>query len=144
VWRLHQREGRIHPNYANCGSKEPHTSQRVYRTALFLKYAHPTWGAPLIRHLIQQKWADEVVPSERSLQRWFKQAGYHAPRKKIPGERRKGRSPVVHAVWELDSREDIHLANGQPLVWLVVSDEASGAILKGQVFPSGQSEPTEG
>jgi hypothetical protein len=143
VWRLYQSEGRIKPNYENCGPKEVKVCKKVYRAASFLKYLHPTWGAPLIKQLIQEKWQDEPVPSERSLQRWFKRAGINQPRKKQLGDARKGRGKAAHNVWEMDSREEIQLASGQKVVWLVVSDEASGAILKGSIFPHRQSQPTE-
>lgn len=143
VWKLYQKEGRIRPAYENCGPQGPKASKRVYRAALFLKHLHPTWGAPLIRHLIQEKWKEEKVPSERSIQRWFKQAGINRPRKKPMGDARKGRGKIPHNVWEMDSREEISLANGQKVVWLVVSDETSGAILNGSVFPPRQSQPTQ-
>jgi len=135
VWRLYRRQGRIKPNYDNCGSKVPKASKRVYRAALYLKYAHPTWGAPLIKQLIQEKWQDESVPNERSLQRWFKQANLNRPPQKPLGEARKGRGQAAHNVWEMDSREAIELGSGERVVWLVTSDEASGAILKGSIFP---------
>jgi hypothetical protein len=38
-------------------------------------------------------------------------------------------------VWELDSKEQIVLSTGERVSWLLVSDEASGAVLKGTVFP---------
>jgi hypothetical protein len=143
VWRLYQSQGRIKPNYGNCGPKAPKVCKRVYRAALFLKHKHPTWGAGLIKQLIEDKWADETVPSERSLQRWFKRAGINQARKKQLGEARKGRGKAVHNVWEMDSREEIRLASGQKVVWLVASDEASGAILKGSIFPHRQSQSIE-
>lgn len=144
VWRLYQKEGRISPNYEHCGAKGVKSSQRVYRAALFLKRLHPSWGAPLIRYLLQEKWPEEEIGNVRSLQRWFKQAGLNPLRKKQVGEARKGRSQVVHQVWEMDSREGIVLAGGQAVIWLVVSDEASGAILQGAVFPPSQGQSTTG
>jgi hypothetical protein len=143
VWRLDKKAGRLTPNYANCGQIGPKVSKRVYRAALFLKQRHPTGGAPLIRQLIREKWQDEPVSTARSIQRWFKKAGLNQARKKPVGEARSGRAQVAHQVWELDSREEIELASGQKGVWLLASDEASGAILNGAVFPHRQSRPTE-
>jgi hypothetical protein len=143
VWRLYRSEGRISPNYKNCGPKEPKVGKRVYRAALSLKYTHPTWGAPLIKQLIEEKWQEETVPSERSLQRWFKQADLNRPPQKQLGEARKGRGQAAHNVWEMDSREEIQLGSGERVVWLVTSDEASGAILKAGVFPPCQGQSTE-
>jgi hypothetical protein len=71
VWRLYRKEGRSHPNYEACGQSGPRCSRRVYRAAVFLKRLHPTWGAPLIRQVIVDKWEQEYVPHVRSLQRWF-------------------------------------------------------------------------
>lgn len=135
VWRLYRREGRIHPNYHACGKRGVKASQRVYRAAIWLKRQHPTWGAPLIRQVIHDKWTDEKVPHERSLQRWFVQAGLVVKKAKVEGQARLGRGKAPHNIWEMDSREAIQLANGEKVSWLLVSDEASGAILSGEVFP---------
>lgn len=135
VWRLYRREGRIHPNYAACGKKGVRGSRRVYRAAVWLKRAHPSWGAPLIRQIIRDKWTEEAVPHERTLQRWFRQADLQAPKPKVEGQARHGRGKAPHHIWEMDSREAIELASGEKVSWLLVSDEASGAVLGGEVFP---------
>ena len=135
VWCLYRKEGRIHPNYVACGQPGAHCSPRVYRAAIFLRKLHPTWGAPVIRQVILDKWSEEKVPHERSLQRWFRQGGIHNKRGNRSYEKRKGRGKAPHNVWEMDSREAIRLADGQQVSWLVVSDEASGAVLSGEVFP---------
>lgn len=135
VWRVYRQEGRIHPNYHRCGKTGVKASRRVYRAALWLKRFHPTWGAPLIGQVIKDKWETESVPNARSLQRWFIQAGIQSPKPKHKGEARLGRGKAAHNVWEMDSREAIELANGEKVSWLLVSDEASGAVLGGAVFP---------
>jgi hypothetical protein len=135
VWRLYRREGRIHPNYQACGKRGVKASQRVYRAAIWLKVLHPTWGAPLIRQVIRDKWADEQVPHERSLQRWFIAAGVQPKKPKGEGQARHGRGKAPHNIWEMDSREAIQLASGEKVSWLLVSDEASGAVLGGEIFP---------
>jgi len=142
VWRLYRKEGRIEPNYANCG-QDIQASPRVYRAALFLKRLHPTWGAALIRQIISDKWSEEKVPSSRSLQRWFQEAQINRPKKKRLSAARTARGKVVHQVWAMDSREGIELGTGEKVVWLLLSDEASGAILEGQIFPPRQCFPTE-
>ena len=135
VWRLYRKEGRIQPNYAACGKQGVRCSQRVYRAARWLKRSHPTWGAGLIRQVIVDKWPRDYVPCVRSLQRWFRQSGIHSPRSKRAYQPRKGRGKAPHNVWEMDSREQIELASGQKVTWLLNSDEASGAILSAEVFP---------
>lgn len=141
IWRLYRDEGRIQPNYANCGRWGVRTSQRVYRAALFLKCLHPTWGAGLIRQVIADKWEDEDLPSVRTLQRWFRQVGYNQPKAPTSGEKRLGRGKAPHNVWEMDSREAISLATGEQVTWLLVSDEASGAVVGGEVFPHSPRQP---
>jgi hypothetical protein len=135
VWTLYRREGRITPNYQNCGRKQKQASRRVVRAALWLKRAHPGWGGRLIRTLIGQKWADEYVPDERTLQRWFRQAGVHSRRQGRKPHQRVKRGQTAHAVWEMDSKQTVVLANGEEVSWLLMSDEASGAMLHGTVFP---------
>jgi hypothetical protein len=141
VWRLYRREGRIGPNYAACGKREVSASRRVYRAALSLKRLHPSWGAGLIRQVIVDKWPEEHLPHERSLQRWFRAAGIHTPRRKRPrAQAPVGRGKAPHNIWEMDSREQIALAHGERASWLVLSDEASGAVLQAQAFPPGARE----
>ena len=144
VWRLYRREGRVHPNYQACGHHGVRGSRRVYRAALFLKRLHPTWGAGLIRQVIADKWRTESLPTARSLQRWFRQAGLRRKVKKPAGESRMGRGKSPHNVWEMDSREGIQLASGEHVTWLVISDEASGAVLSADVFPPGARQSTPG
>lgn len=134
VWRVYRQEGRIAPNYAACG-RQVQASRWVYRAALFLKRRHPTWGAPLIRQIIGDQWSTEALPHAGSLQRWFRQAGLNPPQAAVVGEARRGRGRAAHPVWEMDSREGMILSNGEKVSWLVVSDEASGAVLSGEVFP---------
>ena len=143
VWRVYREEGRIEPNYEACGQRGARCDKRVYRAAMYLKRLHPTWGAPLIRQVILEKWSDDYVPHARSLQRWFREAGIHSKRGKRAYDKRKGRGKEAHNVWQMDSREAIHLQDGETVSWLLVSDEASGAVLSGEVFPHRQSQPIE-
>jgi transposase-like protein len=135
VWRYYRHTGQLAPNYQACGKRGVRASRRVYRAAVWLKRLHPTWGAALIGQVIQDKWETEIVPHKRSLQRWFVQAGVQAPKPKAEGQARVGRGTAAHNIWEMDSREAIQLARGEKVSWLVVSDEASGAVLGGTVFP---------
>lgn len=144
VWGLYRREGRIEPNYGACGRRGVQASRRVYRAALWLKREHPTWGAPLIGQLIRDKWPDEAMPSARTLQRWFRREGLQPQPPKRAGQARRGRGTAPHNIWEMDSREAIELATGESVSWLLISDEASGAVLGGQVFPPRPRQPDHG
>jgi hypothetical protein len=135
VWRVYRIEGRIAPNYAACGPQGVKASERVYRGARFLKRLHPRWGAGLIRQVLVEKWPQEQIPHERTLQRWFRVANLNPPPAKPSGQARLGRGKAAHNVWEMDSREGIELASGEKVSWLLVTDEASGAVLSGGVFP---------
>ena len=63
------------------------------------------------------------------------QAGVQTPKTKQGGQARVGRGTAAHNIWEMDSKEAIQLGSGEKVSWLVVSDEASGAVLGGTVFP---------
>jgi hypothetical protein len=141
VWRVYRLEGRLQANYVACGMKGVKANRRVYRAAIWLKRWHPSWGAGLIRQIIQDKWAAERVPDKRSLQRWFVQAGVQVKPATKLGQARQGRGKAAHNIWEMDSREAIVLANGDKVSWLLVSDEASGAVLGGTVFPPLTRQP---
>ncbi|MCI0711004.1 MAG: hypothetical protein L0154_12675 [Chloroflexi bacterium] len=144
VWGLYRREGRIEPNYETCGQRGVKASPRVYRAALWLKRNHPTWGAPLIRQIIRDQWVDEKVPHLRTLQRWFRRAGLPPKKPKGEGQARRGRGTAPHNIWEMDSPEAIQLATGEQVSWLLVSDEASGAVLDGKVFSPRPRQPDHG
>lgn len=135
VWSLYRRTGRIAPNYQACGRAGARASKRIQRAALWLKRAHPTWGAPLIRLLLQRKWPQEAVPHERSLQRWFRTAGVQQPATGRQPRHSLKRGTHPHDVWQMDSKEGLVLAGQEAASWLIISDEASGGMLAGTVFP---------
>jgi hypothetical protein len=106
-----------------------------------MKREHPGWGAGLIRVLLSDEFEAEVLPAERSLQRWFRQAGVG----RAPTAQRRTpvvtRGQVVHEVWAVDAKERIRLADGSQVSWLTISDEASGAIVHAEGFPPQALEP---
>jgi transposase len=126
----------LKPNYQNCGLRAIHFSQRMYRGALWLKRHHPRWGAGLIRVLLQERWDDSPIPSERTLQRWFQQTGLSPPSglSGVPSSERTA-ARWVHEVWQLDGTSHQRLADGTGASWLTLVDEASGAHLASRAFP---------
>jgi hypothetical protein len=120
-YRDHGWEG-LAPNYAACGLKGPQCSARIYRGAVWLKRAHPKWGARLIRMLLAEKWPQAYMPHERTLQRWFRQAGLQRRRGQQP-HRYHGRGEAPHGVWAIDAKENIRLASGARVSWLIIRDE---------------------
>lgn len=140
IWRHWQAHGRLQPNYEACSQPGPRKAREMWETALTLKREHPRWGAVVIREHLKAQFTDNL-PSERTLQVWFRQAGLNRTsrvqrRKSVPVKR----GQVAHEVWAVDAKELIALAKGQRVSWLTVTDEASGAILNGQVFPPGEMD----
>jgi transposase len=135
IWRRFRDRGSVQPNYAACGRPGPRAERRVYRGAVWLKRAHPTWGALLIGTLLKQKWPDARLPQARTLQRWFHQARINRSPQGQQRQLKVKRGHEAHAVWEMDSKVRMRLANGEQAQWLLVSDEYSGAILYDGVFP---------
>lgn len=125
------------PAYAQCGPRGPQADRRTVRAVRWLRRRHPTWGAGLIGTVPRLKWPDRLVPSDRTLQRWLRQAGLHRPRRR-PVRTWQGRGQRPHEVWQLDAVEREPLADGSRVSWLTVSDEATGAILATEVFPPGR------
>jgi Homeodomain-like domain len=120
-------------DYVRCVTKPAPSQNVAYRQALQLRQEHAGWGAGLIRVMLRQ--AQVECPSERTLQRWFRQA--EAP-PAPPGRRpdlKEERARRPHEVWQMDAAEQIALANRHRVSWLRVVDECSGAVLQTSVFP---------
>ena len=72
IWGSYKREGQqgLLTKYANCGPKTMRSEAKMYRATLWLKRLHPKWGAGRIRLGLLSRYP--VVPSERTMQRWFR------------------------------------------------------------------------
>jgi Homeodomain-like domain len=120
--------------YGNCGARQPCWQQALMRrAAVWLKRLHPLWGAALIRVLLQQRY-NQRIASERTLQRWFLQAGVKVGKTHLPLQRE---APVkrVHDLWQMDAKEKLHLCDGTRICYLTVVDKKSGSLLDCFVFP---------
>lgn len=143
LWRRYRTGGKagLKPAYARCGSRRARRTDKVYRAAIWLKRGHPQWGGGLIRVVIEAKWPTVQVPSVRTVQRWFREAGvarrarHHKRAGVIP------RAQAAHETWEIDAKEQIKLASGEQVSWCLVTDERSGAVLAGEVFPPATLDP---
>ncbi len=140
IWRHWEAQGSLTPNYDACRRPGPRKPQAVVERAVQMKREHSRWGAGLIRLLLRDEFEAHEVPSERSLQRWFRQAGVG----RTPSVQHRApyvkRGQEVHEVWAVDAKEQICLADGRRVSWLTVSDEASGAVLHAAGFPPGALE----
>lgn len=141
IWRHWEGQGKLTPNYEACRHTGPRKPRAVVERAVQMKREHSRWGAGLIRLLLSDEFEAHEVPSERSLQRWFRQAGVG----RAPTTRRRTpyvtRGQDVHEVWAVDAKEKITLADRSQASWLTISDEASGAILHVAAFPPQALEP---
>jgi len=128
-------EDGIVPDYRRCGANQPHkTPEKVRARALRLRREHPTWGAPLVRVILENETPQRNWPCCRTMQRWFRQEGLSpAPAGRRPASD-ASRADHPHQIWQMDAKERISLASGKRVCWLRVVDEFSGAVLDTFVF----------
>jgi hypothetical protein len=102
---------------------------------LQLRRDHPTWGAAWLLTVLRQRFPDRPWPAPRTAQRWLQAAGLNpAPRGRRPGVN-ANRATQPHEVWPMDGAECIRLARGEPVCWLRLVDEFTGAALQTTLFP---------
>lgn len=142
LWRRFRERGErgFDNDYAHCGRPGPHFPKAVYEAALSLRREHPRFGAGLIRVKLEDRFPGQALPSERTLNRWIREAGLQplrGRRPKVPLDWAK----VPHEVWQVDAKERLHLANDQGCSQLSVVDEGSGGALGAVAFPPLALEP---
>lgn len=123
------------PSYERCGHRQIHFARLMWRAAIYLKRRHPDWGGGFIRLQLQQRWSGQPIPCERTLQRWFRAAGVATPAARRPVGPPRERARQAHQCWQVDALSHQSLADGSSASWLTATDEASGAVLEGSVFP---------
>ncbi len=139
VRRICKRQGQegeagLIPHYNRCGKQGTRLSKFYYRASLWLKRAHPSWGAPYIRLQLANRYPPAELPSVRTMQLWFKAANLTQPRRQLLN------SPKVwaaypHQVWQVDAKEQQRTLDGAKVCWLTCVDEKSGAVLAAPIFP---------
>jgi transposase len=135
IWRQFEQHGHVNPAYERCRHTAIRKPQAICEQGVALKRAHPGWGAGLIRLELADQFAASELPSQRTLQRWFRQVGLSPSTAERRARTKVQRGQYPHEVWALDAKEDIQLADGSYISWLIITDEASGAILTAVVFP---------
>ena len=131
--RFAEQPQRLEPAY-RPGPGRP-ADHPLYGQALALRQQHPTWGAGYIRVRLADTADPAALPSERTLQRWFRR---QQPLPAAPGLRPPAaadRSAAPHDTWQMDAVEQLRLGSGQGVSWLRLVDEYSGAFLGTTVFP---------
>lgn len=136
VWQHYERSGRLEPAYDRCAHRGVRKDIAIYEKAIEFKREHSTWGAGLIWVELADLFPEEDLPSVRTLQRWFHRGGVASrePKDKRP-QISVLRGKEAHDVWAMDAKEQMSLGDGTKASWLIISDEGSGAILQGELFP---------
>jgi hypothetical protein len=135
VYHRYVQSGQLEPAYAKCRHEGVRKNEAVYERALQLKQEHPRWGAGLIWVELAEGFAEAELPSQRTLQRWFRRGGVQNA---VPERRPRSfaaRGKQAHEVWAMDAKEQVALGDGTFVSWLTVTDEGSGAILGAFLFP---------
>jgi transposase len=75
IWGDYKREGEagLQTKYHNSGTKTKRKGASMHRIVLWLKHLHPSWGAGRIRIGLLSRYPKASVPSERTMQRWFRE-----------------------------------------------------------------------
>jgi transposase len=75
IWGNYKKEGEkgLLTKYANCGVKTIRSELKMYRVTMWLKRLHPSWGAGRIRIGLQSRYDENIIASERTMQRWFRE-----------------------------------------------------------------------
>lgn len=136
IWGHWCKYQKLAPNYEQAHQKGTRQYQNIYEAALETKRQHPRWGGQLILWDLASTYPEAALPSVRSLQRWFREAGLNrAPKQRQERVKTVKRGQSAHEIWAVDAKEQMQLADGSYACWLTVTDEASGCILGSQVFP---------
>jgi transposase len=135
VRRFAQRgQNGLAPDYDRCATKKVATDDATFQKAVEMRQQHPMWGGGLIRVLLQEQ-GNDACPSERTLQRWFRQSksAVAPPGRRPASDEHRACQP--HDVWQMDAVDQLRLGNGQRVSWLRVVDECSGVVLQTTIFP---------
>ena len=79
-------------------------------------------------------YAPSLVPSARTLQRWFKAKGVYKAKSSFPLTQPLW-ATAVHDIWQVDAKEQLQLASKEKACYLTIVDETSGCLLQAFVFP---------
>jgi hypothetical protein len=132
IYHRYVQSGQIAPRCKQPGIRG---NEAVYQRAIQLKQAHPQWGAGLIWVELAAAFDEAELPSERTLQRWFRRGGVQNPAPERKPRPFAARGKRAHEVWAMDAKEQVELADGSFVSWLTMTDEGSGAILDAFLFP---------
>lgn len=125
----------LRPCYANCGKARPTAQDFVFRAVRCLRTWHPEWGAEKIHAELLRMRPQLELPHYRTFNRWFHWNGQIATKlhSQLP-RATAGKATELHACWQIDAKEELHLADGSRNCWLNITDERSGTVIQPPVF----------
>ena len=125
--------------YDRCGQQSPlKADAKLIEAAVALRREHPGWGAEMIRVILKERGPQGSIPCARTLQRYFRRVGLQPDstgRRRVAEDHRRAKE--AHQVWQVDACEQMTWASGEKACWLRIVDEASGAVLRTEIFPLG-------
>jgi transposase len=129
------------PGYRTPSPPDHAYSEEVREAVLARRRDHPTWGAELIRLMLADARPQVAWPTPQTIRRWFRTAGLaHALAGRRPGSA-SARATHPHQTWQIDASEHIPLADKSEVCWLRIVDEATGSVLRTDVFPPRVLDP---
>jgi len=133
IWYAFQKEGEssLVPKYANCGRKSPYKKEIRDRVD---KIRDNQQGGTYVYSKLKEKYAEEPIPSVRTLTRWWKKEQTHRPKGRPREKEKKNWSIIPHHTWQIDGKELVQLSSGQKVSWMNIGDEATAAHLKAKVY----------
>jgi transposase len=123
----------LNPNYSTCGRSPTYSSQMIDR-AIAMKAKHVDWAAPYILLQLAKEFAGQALPGARRLQQVFKACELQPHRTRHKRSAHKWATAPLECV-QVDAKERLVTAQGQPCCYLNFVDEYTGSELDAFVFP---------
>lgn len=144
IWRRFKTNGSegLQADYKNCGPRTIKHSKKIHRCSVWLKRKYPKWGAPFIKTILEERYAEESFPSIRTMQLWFRKAGLSLP-KAYRKEPVVEKVSAVHDRWQIDAKENLKLRDGTKACYLTIVDVKSGGVIDTPVFPQREDQPSK-
>lgn len=126
--------GGLSLRYQNCGRRS-NPDDPIRQRAIAIRKQHPQWGAEYIRLNLEREFEGKKIVCANQIRRWLKIAGLMEGSTRLP--------QTTNARWadrplrrvQVDAKERLHTADGNPCCYLNFIDEHSGAALDAFVFP---------
>lgn len=128
----YKKEGKagLQTRYQNCGIKSPYDIEIRNRVK---SVKDGDQGAGYVRSKLLEQYPEHKIPSERTIQNWWKTAGSHRPKGR-PKNRSKWTDEPNHT-WQIDGKGYLTLKTGEQISWMKVADEATNSDLGTRLFP---------